>query len=223
MRPIDYPGLRFSGASWVADCRCGSQLSFSTKGSAAKMLLRGSCRNCRRDYRTTRDAEFSIYRRADGRWCSRCSGCGNEQAYTRRDHAKQSSLSDWQCKTCVARSKGFSANRPVGDKVRHYNRFFKSAQKRGIKWDISLEQMYAVYTGRCALTGWELSISYKETTASLDRIDSTMGYVPGNIQWVHVMVNMCKNKYPEKDFVAMCQAVAAMATPRKGSLQLAIC
>lgn len=172
------------------------------------MLLRGNCRYCKRDYRSAKDNDFAIYRRSDGRWCCNCSGCGREQAYTRKDHAKQSSVADWQCKKCVAEAKGFNKNRPIGDHARLYNRFKKSAFKRGLEWRLSQEDMFAEYTGTCNLTGWPISIEAADTTASLDRIDSGRGYLPGNIQWVHTMVNMMKNKYHQDQFVAMCKAVA---------------
>lgn len=35
-------------------------------------------------------------------------------------------------------------------------------------------------------------------TASLDRIDSTKGYIKGNVQFVSLMCNLAKNKYEEK-------------------------
>lgn len=33
------------------------------------------------------------------------------------------------------------------------------------------------------------------------------GYTLDNIQWVHKMVNMCKNKYLEQEFIHMCIAI----------------
>jgi hypothetical protein len=51
-------------------------------------------------------------------------------------------------------------------------------------------------------------MSYGSCTASFDRIDSTKPYDADNIQWVHTMVNMCKNKYAQGRFVEMCKAVA---------------
>lgn len=58
----------------------------------------------------------------------------------------------------------------------------------------------------CALSG--LSISYKDKTASLDRIDSSKGYVEGNVQWVHKDVNMMKRHYSQDYFVKLCKLVA---------------
>ena len=68
--------------------------------------------------------------------------------------------------------------------------------------------MYVTYDGLCRLTGWPISLAYGQSTASLDRKNSKLGYEAGNIQWVHVMVNMCKNKYDEALFVEMCCAIA---------------
>ena len=44
--------------------------------------------------------------------------------------------------------------------------------------------------------------------ASIDRIDSQFGYIKGNVQLVHKMVNMCKQQYEQEDFLRMCEAVA---------------
>lgn len=64
------------------------------------------------------------------------------------------------------------------------------------------------YDGFCSLTGWEIDMSYNNDTASLDRKDSSKGYTKDNIQWVHSMVNMSKNKYDQNKFIDMCIAVA---------------
>ena len=172
------------------------------------MLNRGVCRYCRPDYRSVTDGEYHIYRRSDGAWCSTCSGCDKEQPYARKDHAKQSSINDWQCRKCVSNNKKFSNNRPIGDRKRLYNKFKKSAKNRGIMWDLTETQMFDNYKNRCALTGWPIDISYKVNTASLDRVDSNLGYVDGNVHWVHCMVNMCKNKYGVSQFIDMCCAIA---------------
>ena len=46
------------------------------------------------------------------------------------------------------------------------------------------------------------------STASLDRIDSSKGYVKGNIQWVHIAINFMKHSLPEEEFVRWCCLVA---------------
>lgn len=208
MLPIQDSRVSTLNGRWVATCHCGKTSSFSTKNNCLKMLQRGVCSSCRPDYRSVGDQEVGIYKRLDGKWCSTCSGCGNEQTYTRKDHAKQSELNDWRCRPCIANDRGFSSNSPVGNQQRVFNKFKKSAKSRGLNWNLSLEQMFESFNGKCALTGWEISIGYKNETASLDRIDSCKPYSQDNIQWVHAMVNMCKNKYDQKKFVEMCVAIA---------------
>jgi len=206
MRPIVDSRISFNDG-WFANCSCGKTVKFAAKASALRMLSRGNCRSCKVDYRQVNE-EVPVYKNGQGKWCSVCSGCGKEQAYTRKDHAKQSELSDWQCKKCVAEAKGFSSNSPVGNLQRVYNKFRKSANVRRIAWDLNIHDFEAAFTGKCALTGWDISFDYANSTASLDRIDSNKPYQLENIQWVHTMVNMCKNKYDQDKFIDMCVAIA---------------
>lgn len=72
--------------------------------------------------------------------------------------------------------------------------------------------------GRCALTGWELSIEHSSSkastrTASLDRVDNTKGYILGNIQWVHKDVNKMKWNLTNARFIEVCRTVVKF---RKG-------
>lgn len=200
----DTPNLK-DGRRFEAQCQCGKISVFAAKVSAKNMLIRGSCRYCKRDYRRA-EGPVGLIHAEGGKWGKKCSGCEGLQLYTRKDHAKQSLLNDWQCKQCIGKAKGYSANQPVGPLRRMFNRFSKSAKNRGIDWCLSLEQFGSAFTGQCALTGWEISM--KDQTASLDRIDNGKGYAVDNIQWVHSMVNMSKNKYSQDRFVEMCVAVA---------------
>ena len=192
---------------YFAKCKCNKKLFFSTKNNAKKMLDRGYCRSCRKNYINADKTVEGVYQNPEKKWCSSCSGCGIEQAYTRKDHAKQSTLADWQCKKCVASSKKLRENHKLTPEKRLFNKFSKSAIDRGIKWELTEESMFYSYTGLCALTGWEIKTE-GSVTASLDRIDSSKGYSKDNIQWVHKLVNMCKNKYNQEDFICMCKAVS---------------
>jgi hypothetical protein len=63
-------------------------------------------------------------------------------------------------------------------------------------WDLLLEQ-----NRKCALTGLPLTFakdynkSTLDQTASLDRIDSSVGYIIGNVQWVHKEINKIKREF----------------------------
>jgi hypothetical protein len=45
------------------------------------------------------------------------------------------------------------------------------------------------------------------TTASVDRIDSSKGYIKGNVQWVHKTINKMKWGYSQGEFIEFCEAV----------------
>lgn len=81
---------------------------------------------------------------------------------------------------------------------------------------ITVTHMRAVWTGRCALSGLAITlpiggknILHAKCTASLDRIDSSIGYIPGNIQWVHKIFNRMKNNHSDARFIELCKIVAA--------------
>jgi hypothetical protein len=207
MVAIENHNISFDNNKFKAVCVCGFTNFYTTKDKALNMLKKGSCRNCKKDYRLI-DKNVNIYKNQEDKWCKKCSGCGKEQAYTRLDHAKQSYVSNWQCKQCNAYKKSYNKNTSVGNEQRIFNKFENSAKNRQIEFNLSLQEMFSIYNGKCNLTDWDLSLSYKDCNASLDRIDSSKGYSLDNIQWVHSMVNMSKNKYNQEDFLKMCKAVA---------------
>ena len=95
-----------------------------------------------------------------------------------------------------------------------YNSVKKGAKVRNKEFNISIEYMDEVFKlqqGKCALTGKDICInspSLKQTTASLDRIDSSKGYIIGNIQFVLKHINTMKMDLSQDDFISLCKDVA---------------
>ncbi len=90
-----------------------------------------------------------------------------------------------------------------------------TAIKRGLDFTLTmddLEDLFQKQDQRCPYTGWKLTFASSTTaydgTASLDRIDSSKGYVKGNVQWVNKHVNLMKNAHTHEDFVELCKAIA---------------
>lgn len=83
----------------------------------------------------------------------------------------------------------------------------QARRKRGLRFDLTWEEYQKSYTGKCALTGWDISWGYY-SDGSLDRIDSSRGYETDNIQWVHRAVNCGKTTMSNEDYIAVCRAVA---------------
>lgn len=101
----------------------------------------------------------------------------------------------------------------VGDlSLSKYKDIEASAAKRGLPFTCSQEEMWEAYTGVCALTLRQFS-SFKE--ASIDRIDSLLGYVRGNIQWVFRDVNVAKGRLPQQDYVNWCHLIVRHADKGK--------
>lgn len=86
------------------------------------------------------------------------------------------------------------------------------AKTRNLLVEITIDDVWNLYikqNKKCALTGWDINFSNKkgETTASVDRIDSSKGYVKDNVQLVHKDINRFKMAFSEKDFYNMCKSV----------------
>lgn len=87
------------------------------------------------------------------------------------------------------------------------------AQKRGLKFEITIEEawnLYILQNRKCALSNLEIgfgNMDSRNISASLDRIDSSKGYVLNNVQWVHRKINFMKQNYTEKDFIYYCTLV----------------
>lgn len=103
----------------------------------------------------------------------------------------------------------------------HWYCIKKGAEKRKIEFSVSIDYAWNLFLSqnrRCTLSGLPLlfartrkSHAVGETTASLDRIDSTKGYVEGNVQWVHKWINLMKNDFTTEEFVHYCKLVVENA------------
>lgn len=88
----------------------------------------------------------------------------------------------------------------------------RGAKSRNLEFSLNRDELYDILVKqnfKCALTGLKLVIGYKnkESTASIDRIDSSKGYIKGNIQWLHKYINIMKLDHSQKDFIKMCNLV----------------
>ncbi len=117
------------------------------------------------------------------------------------------------CKSCASKRTVLKYPMPVhrtGFKElsgTYYLSLKSGASRRQLEFTVSAEYLYNLWVQqdcKCALTGIPIYLSNKiknnnvdweANTASPDRIDNSLGYVEGNIQWVHKRVNRLKNNY----------------------------
>lgn len=98
--------------------------------------------------------------------------------------------------------------------TRYLSQLRFGAAKRGYSFEIDvpyIQQLLEQQGGKCAISGLPIYMDRNECapTASLDRKENHRGYVKGNVQWVHKVVNRMKSDYDEAYFIAMCNQVAA--------------
>lgn len=100
-----------------------------------------------------------------------------------------------------------------GRTISHYK---ENAIKRNIVFDIDGKYLWEVYLGqnkKCPYTGINLILECKNTdsrtpsNASLDRIDSKLGYMVDNVQWVYKPINKLKGTLSHTEFIHLCKLI----------------
>lgn len=94
----------------------------------------------------------------------------------------------------------------------------RGAKRRNLEFGITSEYAWNLFleqNKKCKYSGEELILSknaYEESigirTASLDRIDSSKGYIDDNVQWIHKDLNWMKQSFTEKYFIDLCKTIA---------------
>ena len=120
---------------------------------------------------------------------------------------------------CLGRAKGALNSKwtGCGELNGHYFRALQhGALKRKIEFSVSIEYLWELFLkqGRvCACSGLPIEFNdcwptRRSKTASLDRVDSSVGYIEGNLRWVHKDINRMKGAMTEQRFLHWIQAIA---------------
>ncbi len=158
-------------------------------------------------------SHFAFWRSRQAFWVCNCC-CGNEVLRRAASLGRRPSAS---CEDCRF-GEGSATWQGCGDLSRSLFTTMRrnASESRGIEWDVSIEYLWKLFLRqekRCSMSGLDIHFGKgalgKDRTASLDRVDSQVGYIEGNVQWVHRDVNFLKRQYPHDKFVAMCKLVAA--------------
>jgi hypothetical protein len=137
-------------------------------------------------------------------------------------HTREQKLGSWvHSEENKAFVKSLAGNRK--DEYSPFRTLLKSCKTRTNKggnpkgeFDLDLAYMKELWenqNGKCYVTGVDLILesSYnKNYQASLDRIDSSKGYVKGNVRYISVSVNWLKNNLNDehiKEFIRICKMV----------------
>ncbi len=147
------------------------------------------------------------------KWKCKCD-CGNETIVVGSDIIR------YNVKSCGCLKSQLAEKNPLWTGYGEISGSFLGSIKRQAKqnkkeFNLDIEYLWNLFVKQqetCALTGIKLKINcpYKinDRTASLDRINSSKGYIEGNVQWVHKVVNMMKRNLTDEEFVSWCKLVA---------------
>lgn len=122
-----------------------------------------------------------------------------------------STTTSFHCKSCSDKLKGIRTrlqNGAVGElTAERVSKIKNGAYNRKIHYDLSIKYLWDLYekqNRRCAITGDLLQDINK---ASLDRIDSSKGYVKGNVQWVTIQANIAKHTLNIHELYALAKKI----------------
>jgi len=218
----DYGRYSTNEIKWLCQCDCGNSRFVRTYH-----LKRGinCCVSCNyKDFTGKRIGRLTVIRRTEDqilksgktriRWECQCD-CGVKVYRT----AYLLGRGNCCCKRCKAvidkqnNSTGFKEISGI-----YWSSLRSQAMKRGLSFEVKIDQAWDLYEEQkrlCALSGMEINFArskqhYLErgTTASLDRIDSSVGYVKGNVQWVHKLINRMKSNLSQENFINICAKVS---------------
>ena len=85
------------------------------------------------------------------------------------------------------------------------------AMKKGREFSVDAEFLWDLYLAqnkKCALSGLDISFGPEDCTASLDRIDSLIGYTKDNTQWLHKDVNLMKMNLDQSTLKKYCKLIS---------------
>jgi predicted nucleic acid-binding Zn-ribbon protein len=149
-----------------------------------------------------------------------CTNCGNKSFETSIQNIIRGMTTSCGCrrdqyeKNSGKNNKQYTGYENISGKV--WSKIKSSAKNRRLSFEISIEfawDLYEKQKRKCALSGIDIKFgksasSLYETTASLDRIDSSKGYVEDNVQWVHKDVNIMKNVFSVSYFCNVCKMIS---------------
>lgn len=195
--------------------KCGNikDIEMFSKNSKKKLGVNNTCKSCHsiyrkenynlnkekvinqvKAYKIANPEKYAIRNKKAGRTIeSRCRVCHSIVYITKKDlRESKTRFCSEACKTSTYKT------------AYHYQlySFKRRAEIRELDFDLDEEYIKNLFEdeqkNKCAVTGVPIKIKNKNeetllySTASLDRIDSSKGYVKGNVQWVLLGINYMK-------------------------------
>jgi|688.fasta_scaffold444580_2 hypothetical protein len=130
-------------------------------------------------------------------------------------HVRVNALQSGESKGCRCRAADMRRKQMVfeGELTKtKFNRIKKSSVERGLEFLITMKYAWELFEkqkGKCFFSGLDLILNKdgENITASLDRINSEIGYIEGNVQWVHKDINKMKTDFNDDYFIKICKLI----------------
>lgn len=208
---------------WLCKCQCGTEQYIRPE-----ILRRDGCQQCSK---CKRDEQLAKHRIEPGtrfnKWTvieerkqvkghptylCKCE-CGNKHVLRGSNLRHGLTRSCRQCSIIEqsgAKSSGWKGHEEITGYC--WSRIRCNARARDIDISITIEYAWLMFIeqGRkCALSGVPLThaVGRRRGTASLDRIDSSKGYIIGNVQWIHKDLSDMKMDKEEPAFFTWCKTI----------------
>lgn len=99
-------------------------------------------------------------------------------------------------------------NGKVGDlTLGRFNKIKRSAKSRDIEFNLTIEYLWNLFQEQRQLCAITEDYIYNIEEASLDRINSSEGYIEGNVQWVTQQANLSKHVMTMEQLYEFCRKV----------------
>jgi hypothetical protein len=223
LKIVSYEGVKNKNSYWGCECECGNKIVIARPNLVKKEGQICCGWTCGKVYSLKDQPPFgnltvtglAYMKNKTSYWNCDCV-CGKNIV------VKRGFLTDGRVRSCGCIRKGKTSANWTGHgdiSGSLYARIKKRANKKDIPFGVTIEELNDLYEnqkGKCALTGMEITLpgnSLTAFTASLDRIDSAKGYLPGNCQWVHKDVNFMKQSFSESYFIELCGKVVNWKSP----------
>lgn len=205
---------------WRCVCDCGNHIDavIGNLTSAATT----QCRSCSMSKlsKPHKDMVGQVFGRltvlkylGESLWACMCS-CGEKYSC---HTGSLKSRKDPACYDCARRSASIKRRRYICDGLgnQYWQRILRGAKDRGFEVNITPEEAYAVLVKqnfKCALSNVDIvspmEYDRRDDDGSLDRIDSSLGYLKDNIQWIHKPINSMKMDLDNDYFIEICVKIA---------------
>lgn len=146
--------------------------------------------------------------------------CGTIKILCYNSVAKKDRNPSCGCKRYITGKENFGWKGYEEISGEYWYRIVERSATRGNEY-LSIEDAWEIFTNqnrKCALSKVEIHFGKgpfvkkgrrsELQTASLDRIDSSIGYIKSNVQWVHKTVNLMKNALTQDEFITWCTLIA---------------